>query len=124
MTQLIVDGVYLPETKGDRYQCWPAELAENLPMISGRMVREVRGVIQMISYSYDYMGNDLWRRLAAVLRSGKPFPVSYLPDDADDMRTGSFLVESLSNPTFAFSKNGVGLWHNVAFTLREVKPHA
>jgi len=124
MTQLILDDVYLPQTSWDRYRCYPAELAENLPMISGRMVREVRGVVQMISYSYDYLGNDLWRQLAAILRSGRSFPVTYLPDDGDEMRTGTFLVENITNPTFAFSRGGVGLWHNIAFTLREVKPHA
>ena len=105
--QLIVDGIYLPHTGRDRYQCYPAELGESLPMISGRMVREIRGVVQMISYGYDYMGNEAWRQLAAVLRSGKSFPVTYLPDDSDEMRTGNFLVDSLTNPTFAFSRDGV-----------------
>lgn len=124
MTQLIVDGIYLPETNHDNYQCYPMELAETLTMISGRMVREVRGTVQVVSYRYDYMGNGLWRRLAAVLRSGGSFPVSYLPDDEDGLRTGRFLVESLTQPTFAFSREGVGLWHNVAFQLREVTPHA
>lgn len=122
--QLIVDGVYLPYTSRDRYQCCTAELGESLAMISGRMVREIRGVVQMISYSYDYMGNEGWRRLASVLRSGRSFPVTYLPDDSDEMRTGTFLVDSMTNPTFAFSRDGVGLWHNIAFTLREVAPHA
>lgn len=124
MIQLIVDGVYLPETSRDKYQCYPAELSESIPMISGRIVKEIRGVAQRISWSYDYMGTDLWRQLAAVLRSGKPFPVAYLPDDSDELRAGTFLVESVTNPTFAFSKDGVGLWHNVGFALREVKPHA
>ena len=122
--QLIIDGIYLPETGWDQYRCCPMELGESLPMISGRMVREIRGVVQTISYSYDYMGNDLWRQLASVLRSGGSFPVTYLPDDGDEMRTGTFLVDSLTSPTFAFSREGVGLWHNIAFTLREVKPHA
>lgn len=124
MTQLIIDGLYLPETTGDRYQCYPAELGESLAMISGRMVREIRGVVQMISYSYDYMGGEAWRRLAAVLRSGKSFPVTYLPDDSDEMKTGTFLTDSLASPTFAFSQGGAGRWHNISFTLREVKPHA
>lgn len=30
--QLIVDGIYLPHTGRDRYQCYPAELGESLPM--------------------------------------------------------------------------------------------
>lgn len=123
MIQLIVNGIYLPETTKDKYQCYPGELSVNVEMISGRTVREVRGHVQMITWSYDYMGNDLWRQLAAVLRGNTAFPVSYLPDDSDAMATGTFLVDSITQPTFAFSKGGVGLWHNVGFTLREVTPH-
>lgn len=123
MIQLIINGVYLPKTSHDRYQCYPKELSVSLEMISGRMVREVRGHVWAISYSYDYMGNELWRRLAAELRAGKPLTVQYLPDNSDSMSSGVFLVESITNPTFAFSKDGVGYWHNVGFTLREVKPH-
>lgn len=123
MTQLIIDGIYLPETSMDKYQCYPEELSVNVTMISGRTVREVRGHVQMISWSYDYMGNAKWRQLAAVLRSGKSFPVVYLPDDSDEMVSGTFLTESITQPTFAFSRLGVGLWHNVGFTLREVTPH-
>lgn len=123
MTQLIINGIYLPETSRDKYQCYPGELSKSVEMISGRTVREVRGHVQMISYSYDYMGNDLWRQLAAVLRGNTAFPVVYLPDDSDTMVSGNFLVESITQPTFAFSKRGIGLWHNVGFTLREVRPH-
>ena len=123
MTQLIIDGIYLPETSRDKYQCYPGELSVSVEMISGRTVREVRGHVRMISWSYDYMGNTLWRQLAAVIRAGRSFPVVYLPDDSDNMAAGTFLVESLTQPTFAFSRDGVGLWHNVAFTLREVEPH-
>lgn len=123
MIQLIVNGIYLPETSKNKYQCYPGELSVNVEMISGRTVREVRGHVQMITWSYDYMGNTLWRQLAAVLRGNTAFPVSYLPDDSDAMATGTFLVDSITQPTFAFSKGGVGLWHNVGFTLREVTPH-
>lgn len=123
MTQLILDGIYLPETSKDKYRCHPSELSVSLDMISGRRVKEVRGNVQMLSYAYDYMGNNLCRQILAVLRSGRPFPVAYLPDDSDTMQTGMFLVESLTPPTFAFSRSGTGLWHNLSFTLREVRPH-
>ena len=92
-------------------------------MISGRTVREVRGHVQYIVWSYDYMGNELWRQLAQVLRSNTSITVAYLPDDGDELVSGEFLVESITQPTFAFSRSGVGLWHNVGFTLREVRPH-
>lgn len=124
MVQLIINGIYLPETSRNRYACYPVLLSESVAMISGRVVQEVRGTVQKIHYEYDYMGNDLCRQLLAVLRTGKPVSVAYLPDEGNEMRTGDFPVESLTNPTFAFSKRGVPYWHNLAFTLREVSPHA
>lgn len=123
MTQLIINGILLPETSRDKYQCYPGELSVNVEMISGRTVREVRGHVQYIVWSYDYMGNELWRQLAQVLRSNTSITVAYLPADGDELVSGEFLVESITQPTFAFSRGGVGLWHNVGFTLREVRPH-
>ena len=123
MTQLIINGILLPETSRDKYQCYPGELSVNVEMISGRTVREVRGHVQYIVWSYDYMGNELWRQLAQVLRGNTSITVAYLPDDGDELVSGEFLVESITQPTFAFSRGGVGLWHNVGFTLREVRPH-
>ena len=123
MVQLIIDGIYLPETSRDKYSCYPALLGKNVEMVSGRMVQEVRGKVDKIHYSYDYMGNELLRSLLTILRSGKPFEVTYLADETDDLKSSVFMAESVSNPTFAFSKSGKPYWHNVDFVLREVKPH-
>ena len=125
ITQLILNGqVALPQTSWDKYRCYPSILNQQVEMISGRMVEEVRGIVQMIEYSYDYMGNDLMRSVLGILRSGTSFPVAYLPDEGDELVSGIFLCTSITQPTFAFSRAGVGYWHNFAFTLREVKPHA
>lgn len=123
MTQLIIDGIYLPKTSHDRYSCYEDLLSTKLEMISGRVVSEIRGKVWRVSYSYDYMGNDLCRQVLAVLRSGKPFPASVLPDNDDTMVVSEFLVESLTPPTFAFAKSGTPMWHNLSFALREVSPH-
>ena len=124
MTQLILNGgIELPETSRDKYRCYPATLSQQVEMISGRMVEEVRGHVQMVEYSYDYMGSELMRQVLAVLRSGKSFPAAYLPDDGNTLVSGVFLCQSLTQPTFAFSRRGIPYWHNFAFTLREVKPH-
>ena len=122
MVQLIINGVYLPETSRDKYSCFPEVLSQQIDMISGRRVYEERGKVIKITYSYDYMGNDLMRQVLSVLRSGQSFNVTYLADDSDTMRNGVFLTESITNPTFAFSKSGVPYWHNFSFVLREVKP--
>lgn len=124
MTQLIINGIYLPETSRNKYSCATTLLGENVLMISGRVVTELRGKVQVISYAYDYMGNELCRKLLTQLRSGKPLTVAYLPDDADTLRVSEFVVQSVENPTFAFSKKGIPYWHNISFTLREVRPHA
>ena len=71
MTQLILNGgIALPETSKDKYRCYPSILNQQVEMISGRLVEEVRGTVQMIEYSYDYMGNELMRAVLEVLRSG------------------------------------------------------
>lgn len=124
MTQLIINGIELPETSRDKYQCYPSNLSVQLDMISGRRVTEIRGTVQMISYEYDYLPAALWRDLAAALRSGQSVTVQYLPDDGNELITSTFVREKMTEPTFAFSRYGLPYWHNIAFTLREVTPHA
>lgn len=123
MTQLIVNGITLPQTSHDKYSCYPEVLEAQIEMISGRIVKEVRGHVWRISWRYDYMGDALMRPLLATLRSGGAVEVSFLPDTGAELLTGRFIVESLKNPTFAFAKNGKAYWHNIEFTLREVEPH-
>lgn len=123
MTQLVINGITLPETSHDKYTCYPAELGTEIEMISGRIVSEIRGVVQMIHYEYDYFPSELWRALAAVLRSGRSFSVSYLPDDGDALVTGTFRRTKLKEPSFAFSRDGKAYWHGINFTLREERPH-
>ena len=123
MTQLIINGIELPETSHDKYQCYPAELGAQVDMISGRRVVELRGAVQMISWTCDYISPALWRQLAPILRAGTPMTVQYLPDDSDTLETSTFLRDSMTEPTFAFSRHGIAYWHNPAFVLREVRPH-
>lgn len=123
MVQLIVGGVALPQTSNDKYSCYPDLLASQVDMISGRRVQEVRGNVQKISYAYDTLDNETWIALQAVLRSGLAFNVSYLPDNSNEMISSLFLTESISPPKFGFARNNKAVWHNISFTLREVKPH-
>ena len=123
MIQLIIGGVTLPETSNDKDSAYPREIGTQIDMISGRRVTESRGHVEIITYSYDYMGNDLMRQVLTVLRSGTAFTAQYLPDDSDKLKSSEFVVESMENPTFAFSRSGKPFWHNISFTLREVSPH-
>ena len=125
MVQLIIDGIYLPQTSRDKYSCPEEPLVVQVEMISGRMVQEVRGgKVYRPSYAYDYLGDEIYRKLKPVLVSGRAFTANVLPDDSTELYTGTFLVESFTQPTFAFSRGEKPFWHNIAFTLREVKPHA
>lgn len=123
MTQLIINGIALPEASGGKYQCYEGTLSEQIEMISGRMVTEVRGHVWNIEYAYDYMGNELTRQLLAALRSGTAMTVKYLPDNSDELEESTFLCEDLTPPTFAFSRSGKPFWHDIKFKLREVRPH-
>lgn len=123
MTQLIINGITLPQTSNDKFSCYPTKLTEQLEMISGRIVTEIRGTVQTITYAYDYMPDAQYKALLAALRSNPPLIVTYLPDDSNEMKTSEFVVTSYPTPTFAFAKGDKPYWHNISFGLREVKPH-
>ena len=122
--QLIINDVLLPTTTHDRYSAPEVDLKEQIEMISGRVVEEQRGKVWQITYSYDYMGDAKCREVLAALRSRGAKTVSFLPDNGTEMQTGRFLVTSLTPPTLNFYSGGAPKWHNLAFTLREVRPHA
>ena len=68
MTQIILgSNLALPETSRGKYRCYPATLSQQVDMISGRRVLEVRGHVQMVEYAYDYMGNELMRQVLSIL---------------------------------------------------------
>lgn len=123
VTQLILNGVKLPQTSHDRYACWEEDLSVQLDMITGRRVIESRGKVWKASYSFDTLDAGTLRLLLAVLRSGAPFPATVLPDDRDETVTSIFVVEAFTPPTFAFAVDGKAVWHNLAFTIREEEPH-
>lgn len=124
MTQLIIDDVLFPMSTHDRYSAYEEVLTEVLEMSDRSVVEEVSGKIWRIAYEYDYMGVDKLRECLAVLRSGGVHQVVFLPDNGDELISSQFLVESLSYPSLAFIRGGVGRWHNITFALREVRPHA
>lgn len=126
MTQIILDKEELPQTSLDKYACWEEELSVSLVMAAGNMVKEIKdpGKVWHVKYSYDYMGNELCRKVLAILRQGTPFTATVLPDNSDEPVMSQFFCVSLTPPSFAFSRSGVPYWHNLAFELREVEPHA
>ena len=92
MTQLIFNGIYLPKATRDRYWAHEETLGEDIEMISGRLVTEIRGVVYKVH--------------------------------SDELITAAMKCTEMQDPTFAFEFGGRAMWHNIAFTLREVRPHA
>lgn len=123
ITQIILNGTYLPQRSNDQYACWEDLLGEQLTMISGRVVFECRGKVWRAKCSYDLLQDDVYRAALAVLRSGEPFQAAVLPDNGDEMVSSIFMVESLTPATFAFSDGGKAVWRGLAFQIREVDPH-
>jgi hypothetical protein len=92
--------------------------------ISGRRYFEERAKRSVVSYAYDYLGATIHAQLMPLLRSKDELTVSYLNDETGDMVTETMFVESYTRPTFAFSDNGTGRWHNYSFVLKGVYPLA
>ena len=124
MTQLIIDGLYLPQTSRGRYRCRVVPMQTQVVMANGRMVTEIIGDVWEISYSYEHMDDAIYRALLGKLRSHGALPCVALPDDSDTMITGDFICTVQPKPTFSFAQGSRAIWSNVAFTLREVRPHA
>lgn len=121
---LIIDEILVPEPDFDGYHAYEDILREQIPMISGRLVEEVRGKVWRIDYTSERMSDSETRRLLAALRAKGSKTVAFLPDNGDELLTSSFLVESLTPPTLAFFDGTEPVWTGLAFSLREVKPHA
>lgn len=124
MTQIILDGVYLPQMSHDRYACWEEELAETVTMVSGRVVKEIRGTVWKARWACDVLDDETYKAALAVLRSGASFPAAVLPDNGGELVSSTFLVESITPATFAFAASGKAIWRGLAFQIREVEPHA
>lgn len=120
MTQLIINGTTYPETSRDRYKIWTEDLGEKLRMAAGNLVFEKRGKVLHISYEYDYFKPELLAQCLTDLRSGNELAVDYLLED-DTMASGFFRPVSFPMPTFAFSSDGKGYWHGIAFELEGVE---
>ncbi len=120
---LVIGGWPLPSQDGDNYRCWEEMLSVQADMISGRRVIESRGKVWKAAYASDYLPDDVLRPVLAVLRSGAPFLATVLPDNSDGTLVSTFLVESLTEPRVLAFDGSRPIWHGLAFTLREERPH-
>jgi hypothetical protein len=136
MTQLILDmggnAVTMPESKKGGYRVARAPLSVNVEMISGRMVRELRGNVWVIAYQYGWFDDETKNKVIESCEKGRREPIrcSFLPPDSNEMIVSEFFVTDFAYPTFFWSRktleNGekidVPMWGNFSVELREVKP--
>ncbi len=131
--QLILDadagGVILPESRHGKYTAQLTPLHEDVEMITGRLVRELRGNVWVIGYQYGYFTDEMKRRVIAACEKGKREPIEcgFLPPDSGgELNYSSFFVTNFTYPKFFWSRNDRGslvpLWGDFSLTLREVKP--
>lgn len=134
MTQLILDTsgtpVVLPECQKQQYTAVPVMLSEDVEMISGRLVRELRGHVWQITYQYGYFRDEMKNQVIATCRKGVGTPIrcDFLPPESDGkLLSAIFWVMSFSEPKFFWSRDvnetPVPMWGDFSLTLREVKPH-
>ena len=122
--QIILDGVYLPKRSNSNYACWEDLLGVEVTMISGRVVRELRGKVWRARCTYDVLDDATYKAALAVLRSGKAFQASVLPDNGGEMVSSTFMVERMTPAAFGFADGGRAIWRGLSFQIREVEPHA
>ena len=134
MLQLVIDGMEMPESKKGGYTAIREPLSVDLEMISGRLVRELRGYVWRISYQYGYLTDEERAAFLAICEKGQrePIEVGFLvPDDpGETLRYSTFLVTDLQRPTFRWGRldepdfvdKWTPIWADFRVELREVRP--
>lgn len=124
--QLIIDDIIYPEACGSEgsYRCYEEPLSFSEEMISGRIIEEVRGIVDIIEYSYKYLDDDTLKLCLQSLKRKRKSSVAYLRNGETELITSEFICTSFTNPIYLGYIDGKVYWTNIGFTLREVKPHA
>jgi hypothetical protein len=132
MTQLIIDNMVLPESLDNGYTVERESLHVDVEMISGRIVREVRGWVWRISYQYGYFSDEDKNKLIRICEKGmrQPITCNFLEQEySGQLKQSQFIVTSFKRPRFVWRKTGadgkaVPVWLDFSVELREVSAHA
>lgn len=131
LTQLILDtdgyNLILPESWKGRYNAQLTPLSEDVEMVTGRLVRELRGSVWVLDYEYGYFKTEMKNRVIAACEKGKRTPIAcaFLPPDSEgELSRSRFWVTKFTYPKFAWGQGTppVPLWGEFSLTLREVEP--
>lgn len=133
MTQLVLDvGGYalaLPESQRGGYTVDEETLTQDLVMIPGNMVKEIRGDVWIIEYQYGYLNDDDKERFVQACKKGRKEPIicTFLIPETNETISSNFFVTAFTRPKFMWSRtsagNSVPLWGDFSVSLREVDPH-
>lgn len=133
MTQLILDttgyNIVLPESIEDGYIVTRSPLYVDVQMITGRLVRELRGYVWKISYQYGYFTDEMKNNIIAACEKGQSTPINcgfLTQESADKLQYSDFFVTSFTRPKFMWSRTEneeiIPMWADFNFELQEVKP--
>lgn len=124
--QLIIEGTVYPEAVGSdgEYRCEDEILSEQVEMISGRIVEEVRGTVKRIYYTYKWFDDTLMRKCLQDLKGKRVVNVTFLQPETEGRVSSQFLCTEIPNPQYSMSVEGKPYWTGISFSLREVRPHA
>lgn len=138
MTQLILDvggeSLTLPESQKNGYTVHENPLMQSIDMISGRRIREFRGMVWEVTYQYGYLSDGDRVKFLNICRKGTTSTIdcSILIPNTNEIVTSTFMVTSYTEPKFAWGRivmedgqeKTVPLWGDYYIELREVSPHA
>lgn len=135
MIQLILDtegyNVSLPESKNGGYQAERQALSVEVEMVTGRIVRELRGNVWVVLYQYGYFDDETKNLVLAACEKGRKQPIrcGFLPQESSGaLNYADFFVTSFSRPKFLWSSKEtadhlpVPIWGDFSLELREVRP--
>ena len=137
MTQLMLDpdgyNISLPESRRGGYTAELRPLSVDVEMVTGRMVRELRGNVWYITYQYGFFNDSEKNNVIAACKKGQSEAIQcgFLPPNSSGSLTYSnFLVTSFTYPKFMWSRMvdntensvPVPMWGDFSMELREVKP--
>lgn len=91
------------------------EVCNEIPMASGKMVKDVLGYRAVVSADWDYVPVDTMTTLTTMLRAGGYFTVGYPDPDGTD-KSAKFSVSLPTTGIFKF--NGTTpFWHGVSLKM-------
>lgn len=133
MTQLILDvggiNLKLPESKKGGYSVEKEDLGVEVKMVSGRITKELRGSVWVLSYQYGYFDDETKNKVIEACEKGRRSSIrcGFLPpSSAESLTYSEFLVSSFKYPKFMWSSSQSGspkaMWGDFAVELREVRP--